>query len=170
MRTEKMRIDNMEKVFKAAMTLFSKQNVTNTTLQMIADEAGVSTRSIVNYFNTRENLLLATHQRYIEYAFGELKKFCETEEYQKLNGRGQQPSAGYFGPAAARHSGGAGQAGPRRRRRTDNHDNAAFGSAPRGDRPSTPRGVHAGGGGACAPPRRSLPQLSGVRPANRVLA
>ena len=51
-----MRIDNMEKVFKAAMTLFSKQNVTNTTLQMIADEAGVSTRSIVNYFNTRENL------------------------------------------------------------------------------------------------------------------
>ena len=89
MRTEKMRIDNMEKVFKAAMTLFSKQNVTNTTLQMIADEAGVSTRSIVNYFNTRENLLLATHQRYIEYAFGELRKFCETEEYQKLNGREQ---------------------------------------------------------------------------------
>lgn len=89
MRTEKMRIDNMEKVFKAAMTLFSKQNVTNTTLQMIADEAGVSTRSIVNYFNTRENLLLATHQRYIEYAFAELKKFCETEEYQKLSGREQ---------------------------------------------------------------------------------
>ena len=89
MRTEKMRIDNIEKVFKAAMTLFSKQNVTNTTLQMIADEAGVSTRSIVNYFNTRENLLLATHQRYIEYAFVELNKFGETEEYQKLNGREQ---------------------------------------------------------------------------------
>ena len=89
MRTEKMRIDNIEKVFKAAMALFSKQNVTNTTLQMIADEAGVSTRSIVNYFNTRENLLLATHQRYVEHAFGELKKFCETEDYQKLNGREQ---------------------------------------------------------------------------------
>ena len=89
MRTEKMRIDNIEKVFRAAMTLFSKQNVTNTTLQMIADEAGVSTRSIVNYFKTRENLLLATHQRYVEHAFGELKKFCETEEYQKLNGRQQ---------------------------------------------------------------------------------
>ena len=66
MRTEKMRLDNIEKVYRATVRLFEKHNVMNTTLQMIANEAGVSTRSIVNYFKTRENLLLAVHQRYVD--------------------------------------------------------------------------------------------------------
>ena len=89
MRTEKMKLDNIEKVFRATIRLFAKQNVMNTTLQMIADEAGVSTRSIVNYFKTRENLLLAVHQRYVDSALEELGKFCASEEYQNLNGREQ---------------------------------------------------------------------------------
>ena len=42
MRTEKMRLDNIEKVYNATIRLFMKNNVMNTTLQMIAAEAGVS--------------------------------------------------------------------------------------------------------------------------------
>ena len=89
MRTEKMKLDNIEKVFNATMRLFAKQDVMNTTLQMIADEAGVSTRSIVNYFKTRENLLLATHQRYVEFAMNKLMGFASSEKYKSLNGREQ---------------------------------------------------------------------------------
>ncbi|MBO4736992.1 MAG: TetR/AcrR family transcriptional regulator [Bacilli bacterium] len=89
MRTEKMRLDNIEKVYRATIRLFEKNNVMNTTLQMIANEAGVSTRSIVNYFKTRENLLLAVHQRYVDSALTELDKHCATEKYKSLNGREQ---------------------------------------------------------------------------------
>ena len=89
MRTEKMRLDNIEKVYRATVRLFEKHNVMNTTLQMIANEAGVSTRSIVNYFKTRENLLLAVHQRYVDSALTELDKHCATEKYKSLNGREQ---------------------------------------------------------------------------------
>ena len=89
MRTEKMRLDNIEKVYSATVRLFMKNNVMNTTLQMIAAEAGVSTRSIVNYFKTRENLLLAVHQRYVDSALKEFAKYCDTEEYKSLNGREQ---------------------------------------------------------------------------------
>ena len=89
MRTEKMKLDNIEKVFNATMRLFAKQDVMNTTLQMIADEAGVSTRSIVNYFKTRENLLLATHQRYVEFAMQKLTSYAGGEKYKSLTGREQ---------------------------------------------------------------------------------
>ena len=89
MRTEKMRLDNIEKVYRATIRLFEKHNVMNTTLQMIANEAGVSTRSIVNYFKTRENLLLAVHQRYVDSALTELDKHLATEKYKSLNGREQ---------------------------------------------------------------------------------
>lgn len=87
MRTEKMRLDNIEKVYRATIRLFMKNNVMNTTLQMIAAEAGVSTRSIVNYFKTRENLLLAVHKRYVGIAMQKLDELITSERYLALSGR-----------------------------------------------------------------------------------
>lgn len=89
MRTEKMRQRNIQKVFAAAPILFAKYGVFETTLQMIARQAGLSTRSVVNYFATRENLLYEVYARYYRLKAEEVKNYGEETKYLKRTGKEQ---------------------------------------------------------------------------------
>jgi len=89
MRTEKMRQRNIQKVFVAAPILFAKYGVFETTLQMIARQAGLSTRSVVNYFATRENLLFEVYARHYKLKAEEIKTFAEEPKFLKRTGKEQ---------------------------------------------------------------------------------
>lgn len=88
-----MRQRNIQKVFVAAPILFAKYGVFETTLQMIARQAGLSTRSVVNYFATRENLLYEVYARHYKLKAEEVKAFAEEPKFLKRTGKEQILSA-----------------------------------------------------------------------------
>ncbi len=48
---------NKEKIIKAARSVVSQQGISNTTLQLIADEAGISKGALYYYYKTKDDIL-----------------------------------------------------------------------------------------------------------------
>lgn len=87
MRTEKMRQDNIRKVYSASADLFANYGVANTNLETIADKAGVSLRSVVNYFGKKEKLIKDMRHFFVEKGVNDVRELLKNDSFQALNGR-----------------------------------------------------------------------------------
>ena len=87
MRTEKMRQDNIRKVYSASADLFANCGVANTNLETIADKAGISLRSVVNYFGKKEKLIKDMRHYFVEKATNEIRDAYQQESFKTLSGR-----------------------------------------------------------------------------------
>lgn len=87
MRTDKMRQDNIRKVYSASADLFANNGVANTNLETIADKAGVSLRSVVNYFGKKEKLIKDMRHFFVEKGSSDVRELLKQESFQALSGR-----------------------------------------------------------------------------------
>lgn len=87
MRTEKMRQDNIRKVYSASADLFANNGVANTNLETIADKAGISLRSVVNYFGKKEILIKDMRRFFVEKGANEVRAIYQEPSFLKLSGR-----------------------------------------------------------------------------------
>ena len=56
-RPTKKSEQNREKIIHAARSVVSQQGISNTTLQLIADEAGISKGALYYYYKTKDDIL-----------------------------------------------------------------------------------------------------------------
>jgi len=87
MRTEKMRQDNIRKVYGASAELFANFGVVNTNLETIAEKAGVSLRSVVNYFGKKEKLIKDMRFYFVNRATETIMGMLQKEEFLALSGK-----------------------------------------------------------------------------------
>jgi AcrR family transcriptional regulator len=78
--------DSRQRFIDAAISLFARHSFAGTSLQMIADEVGVTKSAVHHHFRTREELLSAV----VEPLLGELRLAVEAAEGQ----RGRRARAG----------------------------------------------------------------------------
>lgn len=67
-----------EKIYKAGMMLFQEKGITNTTLQEICDEAGISKGTFFNYFTSKEEILARFGQGQLEILISYAKELPST--------------------------------------------------------------------------------------------
>ncbi|MFI2754213.1 TetR family transcriptional regulator [Cellulomonas sp. P22] len=60
------RLDTAEQIHQVALELFEKQGVRETTVQQIADRAGISSRTFFRYFASKEQAALPGQQRLLQ--------------------------------------------------------------------------------------------------------
>jgi AcrR family transcriptional regulator len=63
---ERMRDQSRERILRSALTLFARHGFANTSVRMIAEEAGVSQGLPYNYFDGKQALLRAIFERSME--------------------------------------------------------------------------------------------------------
>ena len=68
--------DSRQRFIDAAISLFARHSFAGTSLQMIADEVGVTKSAVHHHFRTREELLTAV----LEPLLGELRSAVEAAE------------------------------------------------------------------------------------------
>ena len=66
MPTAEDRKRNMETALRAAISCFETVGISNCTRELIAEKAGLSTRSLQRYFGTLNNLLRAATRKYMD--------------------------------------------------------------------------------------------------------
>jgi len=71
--------DSRQRFLDAAIRLFARHSFAGTSLQMIADEVGVTKSAVHHHFRTREELLSAV----VEPVIGELRRAVEAAEGQR---------------------------------------------------------------------------------------
>jgi Transcriptional regulator len=76
MNSEQIREENREKVIGAGVTCLYRHGADQIQLEMVAGEAGVSKRSLLRYFDSKESLLLAVFGRINRDCFREIMAFC----------------------------------------------------------------------------------------------
>lgn len=87
METKKSRKDiNKEKVIKVALKSFAKNGIENSKVSDIAIEAGITERSAFRYFETKNDLVLATALLFWNNAVEEIGHLMENEVYKMMNG------------------------------------------------------------------------------------
>ena len=87
METKKSRKQvNKEKVIKAALKFFSDNGIENSKVNDIAISAGVTERSAFRYFETKNDLVLATALLFRNGAVKEINKLCDAESFKNLSG------------------------------------------------------------------------------------
>jgi len=73
--------ERRKQIFQAAMALFAQKGVYRTTIQEIADQAGIGKGTIYEYFNSKEEILSTSFQ----YMQEEAEAFLENELYRDEN-------------------------------------------------------------------------------------
>lgn len=63
------RAERRERLLRAGLALFGTEGYAASSIEKLCTEAGVSTRNFYEEFNSREDLLIALHDRIIEQAF-----------------------------------------------------------------------------------------------------
>ena len=76
-------MNNYEKIIQAATKLMSEKGYHGTTLQMVADEVGVSKAAVVHHFKSKEGLISAIVEKYLPSAS---KEIIEITKDEKLSG------------------------------------------------------------------------------------
>ena len=60
------RLDTQQEIHEAALALFEEQGVRETTIQQIADRAGVSARTFFRHFSSKEQAALPGQRRMLK--------------------------------------------------------------------------------------------------------
>ena len=84
--------DTRQRVIEIAMRLFTEHSFAGTSLQMIADELGITKAAVYHHFHTREELLTAV----VEPVLHELRVVIETAETKRTpHARAEHMLSGY---------------------------------------------------------------------------
>jgi len=84
--------DTRQRLIEVAVALFTRHSFAGTSLQMIADELGVTKAAVYHYFHTREELLAAVVQPLTD----QLQTIIETAEAQRSrSSRAEHMLTGY---------------------------------------------------------------------------
>lgn len=84
--------DTRQRLIEIAVSLFTRHSFAGTSLQMIADELGVTKAAVYHYFHTREELLAAVVQPLTD----QLQTIIETAEaLRSRNARAEHMLTGY---------------------------------------------------------------------------
>ena len=84
--------DTRQRVIEIAMRLFTEHSFAGTSLQMIADELGITKAAVYHHFHTREELLTAV----VEPVLRELRVVIETAETKRTpHARAEHMLSGY---------------------------------------------------------------------------
>ena len=78
-----------EKILTAALELFCKKGIEDTSVEDVAKEAGVGPATIYRYFETKAELAIRTGTAYWKKVSGNYLRNLETEEYCEENGKTQ---------------------------------------------------------------------------------
>jgi TetR/AcrR family transcriptional regulator, cholesterol catabolism regulator len=70
-------LETREGIVKAAVVLFSQQGFEATSLQDVADQAGVTKGAVYHYFKEKPDLLVAIHGRFVERQLATLQAILE---------------------------------------------------------------------------------------------
>lgn len=89
MPNEMIRQQNKQTVLSKAMKLFVKNGVENTSFEMIAREAGLSLRSVQNYYRTKNDLIAAVLDCGVAEELEEMNRFFSSDRYRRKTGAGQ---------------------------------------------------------------------------------
>jgi AcrR family transcriptional regulator len=63
---EEMRRESRERILRSALALFARRGFANTSVRLLAEEAGVSQGLLYNYFDGKHELLRAIFARSME--------------------------------------------------------------------------------------------------------
>lgn len=86
---QKIREDNKKRVVEESARLFMEIGFEKTTIDMIADTVGITKRSVLNYYETKLDLIMAVY-KYYEAAESEgAAKYVTSEEFTNLSGMEQ---------------------------------------------------------------------------------
>lgn len=80
---------NREKIIEAALKLFSKKGIRDTTLLDIADEAKVARKTVLNIFGSKDYLIFLVMEQATAQALTNIKMIEKSREYQRMNGLDQ---------------------------------------------------------------------------------
>ena len=86
MTNEEIKEHNISNVLEAATRLFIQSGVDNTSIEAIAEEAGVARRSVLNYFSSKNELAKAVFDRMQRDYYLMLSDHVAEDAYQKLSG------------------------------------------------------------------------------------
>lgn len=87
MPTPEEKIENTQKALKATLWCFKQYGISNTTIDMVANKVGLTTRTLRNHFGTKENCYLA--------AFSYFENDIADSIEKKLNKINNENSTGY---------------------------------------------------------------------------
>lgn len=88
--------DSRQRFIDVAVSLFTQRSFAGTSLQMIADELGVTKAAVYHHFHTREDLLNAV----VEPLLGQLRIIVDAaEEQRSTHARAEYMLSGYAGVA-----------------------------------------------------------------------
>lgn len=89
-------VDSRQRFIDVAVRLFTQRSFAGTSLQMIADELGVTKAAVYHHFHTREDLLDAV----VEPVLGQLRIIIDAAEQQRsVPARAERMLSGYVGLA-----------------------------------------------------------------------
>ena len=86
MANEKKRIENMKKVIQKAIELYCTNGVAKTSYKDIAEASSVASRSVQNYYPTKNDLVIAAYNEIIDILDNDIYNYTLTEEYSELSG------------------------------------------------------------------------------------
>lgn len=89
MANELVREMNVKRVLHEAMRLFAEKGVEKTTIAMIGKAAGVTDRSVMNYFASKYDIVEAVLNMTLSRLYNELEEHISDSDYQQLNGLDQ---------------------------------------------------------------------------------
>ena len=81
MTVEDVKKRNIQSVLREASRLFSQVGVERTSMGQVADCAGVTRRSVLNYFDSKNDLITAVQQEYIRSGSARLEAYFRSEEH-----------------------------------------------------------------------------------------
>jgi AcrR family transcriptional regulator len=101
MATATVKAPTRQRLIDVAVRLFTQHSFAGTSLQMIANELGITKAAVYHYFRTREELLLAV----VEPVLDQLRTIVETAEAQRTRtARAENVLTGFI-DIAVRHRG-----------------------------------------------------------------
>lgn len=89
MPNEELREKNRKEVLSQAIACFIEKGIEASTLNMIASRSGVTTRSILRYFHSKENLVGIVIAEILSSMYAPMKELFDSEEYINLTGMEQ---------------------------------------------------------------------------------
>ena len=83
---EKVREENKKRVIEEAARLFKENGLEKTTIEMIANAAGLTKRSVQNYYETKNAIILDVFRLHEKKQKDIADKYIKSEHFQSLSG------------------------------------------------------------------------------------
>ena len=82
---EKVREENKKRVIEEAARLFKENGLEKTTIEMIANAAGLTKRSVQNYYETKNAIILDVFRLHEKKQKDIADRYIKSDHFQSLN-------------------------------------------------------------------------------------